>query len=234
MEALKIVETTVVKNVKKFNLFVVIFMFGGVSLTIFAAVKLHYTFVIFLGVFIFVVSPFLFQKRFRKAFSENATVSFFSDYFSIDFKEINTDAIVKTDINRFDQIKFFKIYDSTENDFSSLKLIFSDNTKISYTFSNQRNDGSSTDINVLVRNYIKAYNSGKTSEAKIKIIPNLFATTSGLYFIAILIAMMITTLVFEIIYKPKTIPFSLTVFALIYLGFIAMRKIDIRDRNNFD
>ncbi len=70
-----------------------------------------------LGCIYFCISPFLFQKRFRKAFSENATVSFFSDYFSIDFKEINTDAIVKTDINRFDQIKFFKIYDSTENDF---------------------------------------------------------------------------------------------------------------------
>ncbi len=209
-------------------------MFGGVFLTIFAAIKLHHTFIILLGVFIFVVSPFLFQKRFRKGFSENVKVSFYSDYFSIDFREINTDAILKTDVNRFDQIKFFKVYDSMKNDFSSLKLIFSNNTKVSYTFSNQRNDGSCTDINVLVRNYIKAYNSTKPSETKINIIPNLFATTAGLYFIAILVAVMITTLAFEIIYKLKTIPFSLIVFALIYIQFLAMRKIDIRDRNNFD
>jgi hypothetical protein len=229
----KAIDTEIITNYKKFIIFVFIFIFGGVTLTGYLFQTTHSLAFLFIGIFAFLVFPFIFKKTFRKRFSQSVSVSFLDNLFSIEFKDSITDDFVRNEIHTFSDIKYFRTWDSSKNDFSTLKLIFKDGSKINYTFSGQKNDGiCETDINWLFRNVVETYNTSRKKEEKIKIIPSFFSTKTALYLGLILtFAMTVVTIYFGI-QKPKTLIVSIG-FIGIFFQMVAMREKAIKENNKF-
>ena len=73
-------------------------------------------------------------------------------------------------------------------------------------------------------NFVFDYNQLRSEEDKITIIPNLFASKKGKYYIIILTAVLIATITLQIIYQPKGIPFSLLMGIILYFRIISQQK----------
>ncbi len=233
MEMSKTIDTDIITNRKKFTIFVFIFIVGGTALTGYLVHETHSLVILFVGIFTFFGFPFIFQKTFRKNFSQTVSVSFSDNLFSVEFKDSFTDNIVRKDINRFSEIKYFKTWDSSKNDFSTLKLILKDGTKVNYTFSGQKNDDiCETDINWLFRNVAEIYNASRKMEEKIKIIPSFFSTKTALYLGLMLTLAMAFVTIYYGIQKPKTLIASIG-FIGIFFQMVAMRKKAIKEKNKF-
>ncbi len=233
MEILKTIDTDIITNRKKFTIFVVIFIVGGTALTGYLVHETHSYLILYFGIFAFFLCPFIFQKTFRKNFSQSVSVSFSDNLFSVEFKDSFTDNIVRKDTNRFSEIKYFKTWDSSKNDFSTLKLIFKDGTKVNYTFSGQKNnDICETDINWLFKNAVETYNTSRKMGEKIKIIPSFFSTKIALYLGLILTLAMVTITIYYGIQNPKILFVSIG-FIGIFFQMVAMRKKAIKEKSKF-
>lgn len=233
MEPLQIVDTHVI-DAKKSLIFIIVYVFGGTLLTIISAVKFHSLLLSLILLFIFWLCPFLFKKQFRKFFTRKATVKFSSDYFSVEIFNRKTEELEHTDNNRFGEIESFKAINSTKDDSSFLKINFKNGNKAAYTFLGQGKRDSKTDITNLVVNYIHSYNSAQSESKKITLAPNLFASKAGTFYIAGLTVLLIIALSLQLIYKPKTIPFTLFAGIFLYIQIIAQRKRDVRDLEDFN
>lgn len=233
MEISKIIDTGIITNRKKFTIFVFIFIAGGTTLTGYLVHETHSLVILFVGIFTFFLFPFIFQKTFRKNFSQNVSVCFSDNLFSVEFKDSFADNVLRKDLNRFSEIKYFKTWDSSENDFSTLKLIFRNDSKINYTFSGQKNDDiCKTDINWLFRNAVETYNASRKIEEKIKIIPSFFSTKTALYLgVALTFAMAFVTIYYGI-QKPEVFIVSVGYIG-IFFQMVAMRKKAIKEKNKF-
>jgi hypothetical protein len=233
MRPLQIVDTHVI-DAKKSLIFIIVYVFGGTLLTIISAVKFHSLLLSLILLFIFWACPFLFQKQFRKYFTRKATVKFCSDYFSVEIFNRKTEKLEHTGNNRFGEIKSFKVINSTKDDSSFLKINFKNGNKAAYTFLGQGKNDSNTDITNLVVNYIHSYNGAQSETEKITLAPNLFASKVGTFYIAGLTILLIVALSLQLIYKPKTIPFTLFAGIFLYVQIIAQRKRDVKDFEDFN
>lgn len=233
MGNLEVVETDVISNPNRFTLFVIVFLITGTALTMYLFFWTGSFYILCFGIFFFFGFPFIFQRLFRKGFSKNVLVSFTKEYFSVEFKDAETDRVFKTDINRFDQIKLFKTYDSSKNDFSNLKLIFKNGTKLSYTFSGQKNDDiCETDINWLLRSVVETYNASRKMEEKIRIIPSFFSTKAALYLGLLLTLAMATVTIYFGIQKPKALVVSIGFTGIFFQNGCHEKKSNKRKKIN--
>jgi hypothetical protein len=234
MEESQTIYTSII-NAKRFFISMLLVIGIGTCLTIIIAIKLHSIIVIPIGIFIFWICPtLLFQKKFRNSFTRKATVKFSSDYFSVEIFNRKTEELEHTDNNRLSEIKSFKAINSTKDDSSFLKINFKNGNKAAYTFLGQGKNDSNTDITNLVVNYIHSYNSTQSESEKITLAPNLFASKAGTFYIAGLTILLIIALSLQLIYKPKTIPFTLFAGIFLYIQIIAQRKRDVRDLEDFN
>jgi hypothetical protein len=233
MEISKTINTEIITNRTRFTIFVFIFIAGGTALTGYLVHELHSLVILFVGIFTFLLFPFIFQKTFRKKFTQTVSVGFSDNLFSVEFKDLFTEDVVREDINRFDEIKYFKTWDSNQNDFSTLKLIFRDGTKVNYAFSGQKNDDRcETDINWLFRNAVEAYNASRKMDEKIKIIPSFYSTKGAFYLGVVLTFAMAFVTIYYGIQNPKVFIVSIGYIG-IFSQMVAMRKKAIKEKNKF-
>jgi len=232
MEQLQTLETYII-NSKRSVTFISIYVFGGTLLTIISTIKFHSLPLSLISLFIFWICPFIFQKQFRSLFTRKATVQFCEKLFSIEIFDRKTGELVSRDENRFEEIKSFKALNSSKDDSSYLKINFKNGSKVAYTFLGQGKTGGETDITKLMVNYVHSYNDSQIEDEKITLIPNLFASRAGSYYLAVLTILLITAILFQATYKPKTIPYTLFAGIVIYLQILAQRKRDLSDLENF-
>lgn len=224
MSQLKI-ETIVINNSRYFT-FLMVCGFGGTALFLTASVLLS-SFIIFLIGFVTIsLSPLIFSKYLRGLFSKNAILQFENDQFSVDLFNKKSGLLERSDIFTFGQIKSFKAADSEKDDSAFIKLYLNDGRTIYYTFLEQ-GKGKGDDVTDVLTYYIKAYNEPLLEEERILPLPMLFATKRAKYYLIGLTILLIGAIIVEIIYKPKSIPFSLFTGATLYLLILAQRKIDI-------
>jgi hypothetical protein len=234
MEETNTINTSVL-SAKGFFIAMLLVIGIGTCLTIVISIKLHNIILIPVGIFIFWICPtLLFQKKFRNYFTRKATVKFSPEYFSVEIFNRKTNELETIDNNNFSEIKSFKAINSAKDDSSFLKINFKNENKVSYTFLGQGKADRTTDITKLFVNYIHSFNNIQTGSEKITLAPNLFASKAGTFYIAALTILLIIALSLQIIYKPKTIPFTLFAGIFLYIQIIAQRKRDVRDLEDFN
>lgn len=228
------INTTIITNRTKFIVFVVFFITGGTALTGYLFYLSKSIFLLSMGIFIFYLFPVIFQKVFRKPFSQNILVTFSENGFITEFSKPDKNNQMKTEIVRLENVKQFKASVENNNDFSTLKIIFKDGSKLNYTFSGQKNDNiSETDINFTFKKIVESYNSTKEPGNRIKIIPSFYATKTALYLGTIItLAMAVFTIYFGI-KKPSTLIVSIG-YVGIYLQMSSLIKTAIKDKEMFE
>lgn len=226
METTKIVETTIINKPSKFILFVILFFVGGIALTMFLFFKTNSIVILFCGMLFFVGYPTLFEKRFRRRFTQIAAVSFTEEYFAIEFRDTATYAVSRTDINRFDQIQQFSTTKQAKSDFSKLTLFYKDGSKISYSFSGQYGYSlNEKNINGMVKQAIADYNLAKSQEEKIMIATRFITTKAGLYSIIGFILIMVAFLIYVFFLNPGAVPvLAIFIFLISYIMLLERNK----------
>ena len=218
----------------KFAVFVIFYLLVSIALIAYLFYLTKSSIILWGGMFIFMFYPFLFPKSFRKRFSQDVSVSFSDNLFSVEFKDLYVEDILRKDINRFSEIKYFRTWDSRKNDFSTLKLIFKDGRKVNYTFSGQENDDScETDINLLFKNAVQTYNASAKQEDKIKIIPSFFSAKEALSLGVAFTFAMTFVIIYYGIKKPRVFIASFG-FIVLFFQMVALRKKAIKEKNMFN
>ena len=237
---------TVVISSAKFTWFFIIFLVGGLLLTMFLALLLHSTFIIIAGTVFIFGGPWVFEKRMRKPFCKNAEVEFFEDYFSVAISDIDSGDIEYTDINKYNEIDSFITAFNTKNDMYSLRLYFKGDSNIKYTFCGTRYSNVSyagqgvylpksrvlhTDISEIFFLYAKEYNNANPDNT-ITIHPAYFATNESrgtVITVSIFIVAAITIVSFL---KPQILPACLIPVLFFYAVVIGSKTGYKRDMKN--
>lgn len=206
---------------------IAVFIIAGVILTGWLTWVLRMLYLPFLGLAIFFLLPFIFQKQFRSRFVTSAVLKFFPDGFTVELTNPRTGALVRKDENRYNAIKAFKALNSAKDDSSFLKLLFAEGDTVSYTFVGQVDGDTKNNIVDIVSQDIRAYNEQQDQLSRITYLPPLFASKFGLYAILVLTLLLIAAVVVENIYKPRAIPFTLMPGALLLFVILLQRKRDL-------
>jgi hypothetical protein len=213
---------------------VFVFIAGGTALSLYLFYLTKSILILVLGVFAFYFYPLIFQRNFRKKFSQDVLITFSEEGFIVEFDNYDKSNMLKADIIKLDNVKLFKTSVDYNNDFSSLKIVCKDGRKVSYTFSGQKNDNvTKTDINFAFKEIVESYNRIKGLEERIKLMPSFYATRTALYLgLTVTIAMAAVILYFGF-KKPKTLVVSIGFLGL-YLQMVSLRKRAIKDKNRFN
>jgi hypothetical protein len=106
MKESRIIETTTINN-RSFSVFIFCFMSGGAAISFAIAWWLQVFAVVWVGLFIFFLSPLIFQSRFRRDFISTAVLRFFTDYFEIELSDSKTGITKKVIAYKLSEIKTF-------------------------------------------------------------------------------------------------------------------------------
>ena len=218
---------TCVINRMRYAGFLFIFFGGGVLLLMFFSSILDSSYIMYIGLGILAVSLLLFQKKFRDGFTKNAVVDFSNDSIKVELFNRNTNNLEKTDEYKYNAIKSFKAQDSSRDDSCILKLSLEDGSTVLYTFLGQGTAKNQIDIMGLIFTSINSYNDTQDTENRITITPNFFATKVGTITVLFLTVLLILAIIIQLIYNPKTIPFSLIPGISLFAIIITQRKRDV-------
>lgn len=218
---------SVIINGKKYFLFISLYLTLGTILSTFLACQLHFIFIVWIGIFIFWICPLLFQNQFRKSFTKNASFNFSDDTLQVEILKRGTDDLERTDQINYRDIDCFRAIDSSKDDSSFLRIDLRNGDSFMYTILGQRKLKTKINITDVVFKYFNNYNVlREDKDDKIRLLPNLFATKTGYNLIVCLSILLLVSLVFQIIYLPKSIPASLFTGLAFYLIIHAQRKKD--------
>jgi hypothetical protein len=227
LEALKI-------NSKNYGLLITAILTFGAIVTVLVGMALSAPLFGFVGLAIFWLGPLFFENSLRKPFTKKVKLYFSDSDISSEIYNIWTNALESKDEVSFSEIKSFKIMNSTKDDSSFLKLNLKNGKKWSYIFIGQKNDDSKTDVTEIVTECILKYNLRQDEYNRITLIPNFFVSKTGKFVIAAVGVLMISTLVLQIIFKPKSIPVSIITGFFFYILILAQRRQDKANLENFE
>ncbi len=217
---------TLVINNKNFILFISLYMIVGTLFTSFLAIELKNTIIIWVGIFIFLVLPFIFKNKFRNIFSKKASLLFEESRLTIELFDFKTeDSLIKENI-KYSDIKSFRGINSSKDDSAFIKLFLKNGDSVNYTFLNQGKASNETDVIENLFTFINLYNANLKQEEKIVLIPNFFATSRGRGFIIALAILLAIAIALQFLFIPKAIPISLFSGFIFFLIIIAQSKID--------
>jgi hypothetical protein len=231
MEFIEEIEAYII-NAKRYMALIIFILIFGTSITIIVG-KISQIFIL-IGIFTFWIGPFLIQKRLKKPFLRKMHLDFAFD--KILLKTFDKDGENLEDQLEiyYHQIKSFKTIDSDRDDTSFLKIIIKDGRVIKYSFVGQSNDVKRTDVTQVVKKYILQFNKKQLSKDKIELIPSLFSTREGTVYIGILTFLLVLVVIWQIIYKPGSIPFSMFAGIALTLQIIVQRKKDLKTLKDFN
>src|ERR1700760_396908 len=104
-------KTTII-NGKSFFLFISAYLILGTLLTMWVAWKLHFFAIVWAGIFIFWVCPFLFQRLFRANFTRSVILSFSENLLIIGVVNKKSNNLEETREIKFSDIQSFRAIDS--------------------------------------------------------------------------------------------------------------------------
>lgn len=234
METTTVLETTIIANPKKFILFVIVFLVGGLGLTFYLYFLTRSVFILVSGLVFFYGFPAVFPKKFRRWFTQTAVVSFTADYFMVEFRSLSTYEVLRTDTNQFNQIRQFVASGPGKNDFSILTLFFKDGTKIKYTFSGQQGNAlNEKNINGVIKKAFEMYNVSKPPQEKITIATSFITGKASLYVIIGVIVLMVVALVYVFIKSPGAVPVLVIFFFFTSYVLMLERNKAIEEKDKF-
>ncbi|MBS1756304.1 MAG: hypothetical protein JSU03_03415 [Bacteroidetes bacterium] len=224
MKSGKIINTNIFFSLSAFISFL-IFSLTGLYATVLLAINYHYSILGWIGFTCFFVGPLIFSSQWKKIFKRKAIVFLDEDFFGIQIFKNKSEVLEKEHKYYYSQIKSYKVGESSNDDSCVLSLIFKNGRKkVTFTFLKQKPENNI--INSFVSK-INKLNSINSEENKITIMPNLFATKKGTYFIIVLTIMLIGVIVLQIYTNPKTIPLTLLPGIILYVSIFSQRKKDI-------
>jgi len=220
----------IVINTKKYAIYILTYMLGGIFLSALFAWKLGHEILLWIGVFVFGICPIIFKRQFRRKFTKKATIKCSVETICINTIDRETEETIESQEFRYSEIESYKAMNSSTENSSLLKLYLKNKEKVSYTFLEQKADDISSVINVVSR-YFQQYNQSVDENSKIALRPSLFITNAGRNIIIVLGVGWCILLVLQIKYKPKTIPASIFGGLILYLQILAQRKKDTERYN---
>ncbi len=207
------------------------FFFGGGGATFYLALELKSFFILAIGTVIIFLSPLIFQKKFRSRFIKKAALRFNSDQLSIDLSNSRTNVIETSADYKYAEINSFKAADSAKDDSAFIKLKLKNGRTIHYTFLEQGEKKGSKDVTEALAEFIHAYNSIQPNDTKIMPSPTFLASNKAKYYLIGLSVLLIVTIIFQISYKPNTVPLTLIGGVMFYLIILLQRKRDLDQYN---
>lgn len=220
---------SVIINGKWYFNFLILYVGLGLSLSMVIGINLHYPIVGWCGLFIFFGCPALFQKQFRRGFTKKVNFNFSDDALEVETLNRITNELEKFDKINYRDIECFKAIDSSKDDSAFLRINLKNGASFVYTLLDQGNPkaGNINITDVVFKNF-KNYNDLQENiNAKITYKPNLFATKTGFNLIVCLTVLLVSSLIFQIIYLPKSIPVNFFMGLLLYIIIISQRKSDL-------
>jgi len=172
------------------------------ALFIFLGIKYHKPFLIIVGPLLSITPAIFFRLKINLV-AKKATINFSEE--SIEINGIGTFK------HRFiySEIKYFSVSNIDIDHASIVKFILGNGAKRRYIFFRQFDNDENVLNNVLL--YFSSYNIGKRQEEKIQVLPSFFLTKPGRLFVAETFFSILAAIIIQIIYKPKTIPYSLMI-----------------------
>jgi hypothetical protein len=234
MEESKDLNATIIKSTAYF-FFMLLCISTGSLLTILLVFITYNKFYAFIGMFISIFFPgFIFKKQLRKPFINRVDIKCSSETISVEIYNRKTQELEKTDVIELNQVKCFKLWASVKDDACSFKVNFKNGDKISYMFLNDTKNVKKVKVEDVLSKYLKDYNNSQNEDSYISMSPNLFASRLGSFYITMLTLLFVGALIFEAMYKPKAIIFTLLGSGFLYFIIIAQRKQELQDLENFN
>jgi len=162
------------------------------------------------------VMPAIFVRLKINFVAKKARIHFFEEYIEITSQDIL--------INRFiySEIKYFSVSKIAVDYASRINLVLRNGTKRKYIFFKQAENAENVLNNILF--YFSTYNIGKIQEEKIQVLPSFFLTIHGRIILAVIGLLILSVLIMQIIYKPKTIPYSFLVVLGAYIQIKGIQR----------
>lgn len=209
----------------RYGVFINIYLFGGVALTAFLTWQLHQIAILYIGVFVFCITPVFMKKIFRRKFIRDVKINFLLESIRIDFyKKGESDLFnrIEVDYNKINSYRFSEDVDS-----SAIALYTKNGSKVSLHFEDQIENDSDSIVSVF-RKHLKGYNQRTLGQAKIHLKPSLYTTKFGTAVIACLGTGWILVSIYLLINIPKTVPFTTIGGIFFFLQILTQRKRDIQ------
>lgn len=223
MDQIEIKEIKVI-NATHFSLFILVYLLGGLALTAFIAKLSGHEFILWIGGVIFALCPILFKKQYRSYFTKLISIRISKKSIVVEHCNKATGEVEQETEYKYDEIESYQMIKSGYDYSSFIKLYFKDGSKIGYTFLEQRNSDNSGII-YKISEYIREYNASSADNNNILLKPNLLASPSGGYIMALIGVGWLALLIFIIIFKHKAIPIA--VISGLFFQLWTQRKRDI-------
>jgi hypothetical protein len=165
------------------------------------------------------VIPAIFFRLKINLFTKKVTISFSDLGIEINSSDSLNERFVYSDI------KYFSTSNISADNASRINFILRNGIKKKYIFFRQLDNEENVLNNVLL--YFSSYNRDKSQEEKIQILPGFFLSKSGRLFVAITAFSILAATIIQIIFIPKTIPYSLLI---VLSGYIQIKSTQLRDR----
>src|SRR5450432_2184355 len=92
------INSTIITNRSKFIVFVFVFIAGGTALSGYLFYLTKSILILCAGVFTVCFFPLIFQRTFRKKFSQDVLVAFSHDGFTVEYHELDKNDELRTDV----------------------------------------------------------------------------------------------------------------------------------------
>jgi len=194
------------------------------AIFIFLGIKYHESLLIIVGPLLSIV-PAIFVRIKISLFAKKATIHFSGEFIEITTPDAMKDRFIYADI------KYFSVSKIAVDYASRLSFILGNGDKRGYIFFRQLDKNESVLDNVLL--YFSSYNIGKIQEEKIQVLPSFFLRRYGRLFVAVTGVLILAIIVAQVIYKPKTILYSLIAVLGAYIQIKIIQRNDMEILRKF-
>jgi hypothetical protein len=200
--------------------YVILISLSIAALFIFLGIKYHIPSFFIFGPLLSLI-PAIFIRLKIKSVAKEVTVDFSEELIEITGSDILNDRFIYSDI------KYFSVSNITVDHASKINFILRNGVRKRYIFFNQYDNDENISNNVLL--YFSSYNMGKVQEEKIRMLPSFFLTKPGKVFVAVSGILILAVIIMQVVYKPKTILYSL----IVALGaYTQIRIVQMNDRES--
>ena len=170
--------------------------------------------------------PFLFQKRFKAAFTKNIELTFDDQSFIIREYAIENDNLTKEVAMTWADIESFKCSFSSEVTYLTIRL--RDGSAKNFSFKEEKSQEqviNEKSVFSIFYYYVRQYNSDKNPEDGITLEPGFLTTKSGAFVLYGVAILAVVAIVIHFVLAPKTFMLSFMSFFII-IGLLVKRKTD--------
>ncbi len=205
----------------------IVFSLIGCYSTFYLANKFQQPGIGMILVLAFILIPFVFNKSIKKYFSKTIKISFKNEGIVIEIFDFETDNLEKSTCFNYSEIRHCTL-NAKQDNYSIMTLILRNKKNVTYTFYDEEDRMNTSEV---FYKKLLAHSSKQQDEKKITLKPNILATKRGASWLKGAVLIMVVLIIVQIIYSPKTIPYSLLITILLLLRLFLRRKeeLDLMD-----